>query len=643
MSLDLEKSWQDVNEKVKAYQDAAQAKIDNAKLAKEAAMDNLEQIKEKVTTQLDKVKEYKKKYQREIKTQMDHMLETIKSAKASKVDALNSGKAANSGTFKYVKRKFIQAAVRIEPKVAEILNGETIKALGCSAQQAYAPQIVYVKVKSVDLVRLLRKAPTDDVLGISYEKTDPVPNQIPYSMNRELWDRLQNLNETISYYGASGQELFKITYVDQDNNGISGDFYKVEIVNRIGGVNKVADFVVDYYKSIKVVDTSNIFLQLMDAISGAVSFEMGVGFGELDEKNKFLLLLQRILGLCFDSKREIDVGGNAKVPELDGVDDSFFELSDMELRNLETLIGNIQNGVVEFEDCQNVKLPIPSESVIKALTEIYKVTKIEDEENLAESLTDALTDDERWKILFPNSFDLKLSVDLSFIKNLPKAIMLALLTPKVLLPLFVMAKALGQLIGTAIENFTEFIKAFTKYVINIMSKIAALFIKELFELIRKDILLLVTTIANDLAREKKTKKLAMIIKLLELLYIIYKFVDDWRKCKSVVDEILALLNLALPDSSGLPTTLLAASQLCDGFSETRGFVNTVAEYQKIGLPTGPMPDGSPNLMLQGILSHFKGHVKEQAENGKQQTFIKPLTVTPAGVTLPSGNMFGKYY
>jgi hypothetical protein len=44
--------------------------------------------------------------------------------------------------------------------------------------------------------------------------------------------------------------------------------------------------------------------------------------------------------LCFDDRREIDVSGVAKVAELDGVDDSFFELNEIDLRNIDSEISN---------------------------------------------------------------------------------------------------------------------------------------------------------------------------------------------------------------------------------------------------------------------------------------------------------------
>ena len=38
--------------------------------------------------------------------------------------------------------------------------------------------------------------------------------------------------------------------------------------------------------------------------------------------------------------------------------------------------------------------------------------------------------------------------------------------------------------------------------------------------------------------------------------------------------------------------------------------------QKIGIPTGPMPDGSPNLQVLSMFSQLKASAMEEASNGK---------------------------
>ncbi len=205
-----------------------------------------------------------------------------------------------------------------------------------------------------------------------------------------------------------------------------------------------------------------------------------------------------------------------------------------------------------------------------------------------------------------------------------------------------MSKAISQSIADTIESLGDFIRAFKKYVINVMSKIGGLFVETLFEIIKEDIKTLIGQIISDIANEKILKKYAIILKLVELILIIARFIDDWRKCKSVVDEILALLNLS-GIGNAIPSFLLSASELLDGFSNTRASINVIEELQKIGIPTGPMPDGSPNLYLQAKVAEIKGVEKERTENGKVQVFVKPLPVSPAGVTLPAGNIFGKAF
>ena len=78
-------------------------------------------------------------------------------------------------------------------------------------------------------------------------------------------------------------------------------------------------------------------------------------------------LLQRILGLCFDSTKEIDVSGIAKLSVLDNIDESFFELTSNDLRTIENNLDNIQRGVTEFTDCDNVKLPLDKDAIINNL------------------------------------------------------------------------------------------------------------------------------------------------------------------------------------------------------------------------------------------------------------------------------------
>jgi hypothetical protein len=206
-----------------------------------------------------------------------------------------------------------------------------------------------------------------------------------------------------------------------------------------------------------------------------------------------------------------------------------------------------------------------------------------------------------------------------------------------------MLKSLGNTVTDQINSFVDFAKKFKSFVINLVSKIGSLFVKELFELIKKDIKNLIQQVIMDVAKEQGDKRIIIILKLIQLLLVIIQFINDWRRCKSVVDELLWLLKIATSGfggGQGIPLPLLFASQLMSGYSESRAFLGAIEEMQKLGIPTGPMPDGSPNLEVLSKFAQMKAMANEEAENGKVQIAVGALSITPAGMTVPA-SAYGK--
>lgn len=631
-SLDLNADYKAIQDKVKATQSYKDAKADYDK-AKKRKGESFDKKKSEVTEQINKFKNEKKKYQKQIKSQFEQLLD---------LNNVTGGKGSNSS--KYIKKLLLQALKNIEPKILEILRTEAINAVGCDQQQLFNGQVLYIKVSSVDLGSLLKKDPTDEIGKVLYEKNPIAIQTFPFSMNRELYQRIQSgqpysVDNGQLYLGASTQALFDIQYVELDNLGQTGPWFKITLQNRVGGVNKVGEFLVDYYKTIKLVDFTNIIAQIIESLCGAISIQANVGLVQAEDASKFMLILQRILGLCFDSAKEIDVSGVAKVSETDGIDDSFFEFTEIDLRNIDTRIANIKKGVIQFEDCGNVDIPVDSTSLLNALNNLNFVPD-SDLENAADQVTNVLANNPELNGLGIEA-NIQASVDFNFIKLLAQGLIFALLTPKILLPIMTMLKAIGQNVSDGINSFQQFAKDFRKFVINLVSKVGSLFVQELFNLIKKDIQNLIQQVIMDLVKEKADKRITMILKLIQLLLLLAQLISDWRKCKSVIDELLQLLNIAASGWGGeVPLPLLFASQILDGYSETRAFIGTIEEMQKLGIPTGPMPDGSPNLNVLSKFAQMKAQAKEEAENGKVQIAIGALSTTPAGLTVPA-SAFGK--
>ena len=627
-SVDINFDYKKAQEKIeatKSYKDAKSQYNDT----KKKIGDSFEKNKKDVTDQLNKVKDKVKSYQKDVKNQFEHLLDINKSS---------SSKGSNS--TKYVKRTLITAIKNIEPKLSNLLIEESLNAVGCDQQQVYQPAPVYVKVSSIDLLGLLKKNPAEEPGSVLYEKNQIQVQNYPFSMNRELYQRIQSGNPYSAdyngalYIGQSGRDLFDIQYVEKNNNNETGPWFKVDLTNRLNTPNKVGQFMVDYYKTIKVVETENMMANIMESLCGAVSMKANAGVGEVENQTKLDILVQRILGLCFDNRSEIDVSGIAKLAELDGVDESFFEFTDIDLRNIDQRVTNIKNGVIEFEDCGEVKVPVDYDTIIKELNNL-KFVKDSDLVDACDNLTNVLADNPLWGI------NAKATIDFNFVKLLVQGIAATLLGPKTLLPIFTMLKALGQEGSDLVNSFATFMKIFKKFAINLISKIGALFVQELFEIIKGDIKNLILSVISDIVKEKTNKKLIIILKLISLLLLVAKFISDWRKCKSVVDELLGLLTLITTGDS-IPLPLLFAAELLDGYSETRAFVGTIEEMQKAGMPTGTMPDGSPNLDLLSKFAQMKAMANEEAENGKVQIAVGPLTVLPAMVTMPASSSGKKF-
>ena len=629
-SQDLNFSYGDVKSKINAAKTYNQVRQDIAQLSKKKG-DNEEVNSKKNRRSKSEAEKEKKRSQKKQKTQLDELVD---------IASLTNRKGAN--TIEYLKKTFVRALANCKPKLVEILLKESINTIGCSQDQEFNPnQPLYIPVRSIDLLSLLKKDPSDEKNKILYEKQSINVGSIPFAMNKELYNRIQSLgtsffNQYGQYYkGASGQNLFDIEFVLQDGLGNPGQFYKVTLQSRSSGINKISETLKDYYASLDILDFNNVIAMLFEMLTGFLSIQSGSGNLKIGDFSKFQIILQRILGLCFDSNKEIDVAGTSKTSELDEVDESFFEFTSVDLFEIEERINNIYQGVIVFEDCDNVNIPIDPVLINDAISDLIFIsgqTVDAAVDNASSAVVNASND---------NGFGIKINFDLSLLKNLPKSILFALLSPKVLLPIMVMLKSLGSTIGDLVKSLMDFVKKFFRMVSQIMSQIGAIFIQELFNIIKKDIQNLLQAIILDVTKETSQTRLRIILRLIEIILTVARLIKDWRECKGVVDEILQLLKIAISGfGDTVPKPLLVATKLLSGYSASRAFVNSIEEYQKVGLPTGPMPDGSPNLGLASLFSQLKANKKEEDENSKVEGITGYGTWVPGGIVMPM-NLSGK--
>ena len=689
MPLDITSAEQSIQSKIDAYKTYREIVVAQKKLLKEQG-NSISAANSQITSQLNKIQELQKRFQRDPPNSMDNLLNFL---------GLTQG--TGGATVKYLRTKILEAAAQIEPTLVGILKEETIKTLGCSVEQTYTgvsleslnltpiplrPQAegIYIPVNSLDFFSSLKQSPQTNFGKVYYEKEDPsgdpifVPygGKVPFPMNKQLFDLMTQDNEGRSYsqingkyyLGKSEQPLYDLQYTNVNSFGVTGDYFRVFLIDRKDEqtgeiVNNVGQFISDYYSTIKLVDTVDIGAQIVNLISGAISYDAQIGVGALENQSKFSLIAQRILGLCFDDRAEIDVSGISKIAELDGVDNSFFELNEIDLRNIEVEISNVQNGVMEFEDCGNIRLPVDSTVLMDELINFRDSESgdtIERQVEVLSEIIDSISDNPRWSLDIPNNLNVKLSIDKNVIKKIPLAIFAAVLTPKNLLPLYTLLSVvesgstftynqvvtgineniaevgnLGANVGAQgsniINNSEDFLKKYKTFCIEVLSRINVEFLKVLYEILKKDIINLTGLILKDLIESKLKKKYIIISSLVAVALIVSAIVGfvEFRKCKSLMDNILYLLNLAnkglgRKPKNEIPLPLLLLSGGLPGYSPERATINAFELLQSVGIPTGTLPDGSPNLM--GLYTKLTNQAvdKEESENGKVEIAVAGL-------------------
>ena len=648
MGIDLREDYDFLSSRIRAIDTYNEVSSAIPKLTNQQ-QSSLESPAEATLSPLSNLSEQRKRYQRQVSTQLTRLLDIDKMMPDNRFTGRTSSSIAS-----FVKDSFSEALDEIKSKIPQIVADEMFKQLGCSQEQTYDVSIlnnqqgIYVPVESIDLFGYLKEDPESTFGKIFYEKNPITVQNEKFSMNRELYKRISSQGLSYSnqygqnYLGLSKQSLFDITYVNQDGNGNPGNFFKVKLFNRQNGENLVGKFISDYLNSIDIVDTKNIYLQLLQALFGAVSLQLNAGVGNIEDNSYFQKIIQRILGLCFDSTEEIDVSGIAKVAPLDGISESFFVLTDVDLRTIESRISNIKQGVFEYVDCTTIKQPFNTSEVFDSLTKILQI----DENNTSES-TDIFNNtlqSIKDKTIGP-TFELGVKIDDEVIQKFPEAIVATILSPKVLLPMMIMTKALEAVqnnvqasVVNEVYNLETFLKTFKKFSIELTSKIGAEFVKILSDIITRDIGKLTRRIIRDLRAEQNKKRLLQTKSLLSLGILLTKIVPDYRKCKSVVDHIIDIIELSLRGTKyEVDKAALIFADLRSGFSDTRAMIETIEEMQKLGIPTGPMPDGSPNLWLLSINAQIKGVEAERTKNSKTQQLIPALKVSPAYFTFPQRN------
>ena len=107
--------------------------------------------------------------------------------------------------------------------------------------------------------------------------------------------------------------------------------------------------------------------------------------------------------------------------------------------------------------------------------------------------------------------------------------------------------------------------------------------------------------------------------------------------KQICESITKLFTNALPPFPQLPRILLVCSTIKrQGLSAIRSTSNIVKDLNKLGIPTGPMPDGSPNLTVAFAFASTKENFRALKKDASVQVGVQPGSMMITGFGANAG-------
>ena len=107
--------------------------------------------------------------------------------------------------------------------------------------------------------------------------------------------------------------------------------------------------------------------------------------------------------------------------------------------------------------------------------------------------------------------------------------------------------------------------------------------------------------------------------------------------KQICESITKLFTNALPPFPQLPRILLVCSMIKrQRLSAIRSTSNIVKDLNKLGIPTGPMPDGSPNLTVAFAFASTKENFRALKKDASVQVGVQPGSMMITGFGANAG-------
>jgi len=498
----------------------------------------------------------------------------------------------------------------------------------CGTNQTITIDSLNIKPNEFDFLNVLTVDPSSATGKIVYEPTTGSTGS-KVKVNTELYNSF-NDPSGFDMRTASGESILEMFWDSGDQqwniSGLTVNFADVE------------SFLNNYYSSIELPDIQHIVKtsMLMTIQSGESHplFDKGL--------NNVNRLLGKLMAICGTPTKRNELSNQNAVDLFDENDQDiefYFDFDDVEGIDIDDEDARFRK-VLKFKDCNNFEVPV-NKTMMEDFVYLGYKKNLNDlvDSTINRAATDAFSKSD--SSIPQLQFSLNL-LDL-FILNLPKALLMSALSPKIFLPIVVLYKIFKASINQVIDVLNT-MKELSKLFWEIVKKLFWLFLREFWKLIKVDLIAFVMKIVKKILKNKYKRYVVIITALIALLTkILEEGIED---CFTIFNIILTTIQNALSLGSpfSIPGILLGLSDKLPGYSQDRAKLNIFERMENAGIPLGPV-FGEANNMAKIIGSIIDGNMEELDTNSFIKVTNKEIIIpTPVGpLVIPPGilNSVGK--
>ena len=462
-----------------------------------------------------------------------------------------------------------------------------------------------LKPQEIDFLQMLRVDPNSDYGKIMYESTIVKNNK--KKINQELYKVFTG--STFSYTTPSERTLFDLNWDSTSQtfniSGLTGS-----VVSSTGVT--VNQFIDDYYSNMEWPDINDIIkksmlltLKAASVKADSTGISAGTSLSGMDDPLSFtpkldeaLNNLERMLNklFAFCNSRNKSLSGQTSIDllsETEEDDEFYFDFDDVEGIDLEEEDAR-KRKVLRFKDCNNFEVPYNA-SIIEDF--IYLEGKMNKNDWIRKTLDKAAIDAYEQSDFGLELPDFQVSLNLGFIFNIPKAMVMAAISPKTFLPILLIYKLFTPNVNIDTNyEAKDLMKDLKKLFKEIITQHFWKFLRELWQRLKADLKNFLLNIIRKIIADKLKRYYVVIAALMAILKkIIESGLDN---CSDLFQAISLAIDAALNASGGLgiPNFLLLIADKLPGFSSVKTNIEAVEKMNALGIPTGDV-NGEPNYLM----------------------------------------------